>query len=554
MNVSFRNRMLLTILAGCLVCTTVAIFVSSKQLIQMGRQDLIEKSQAILSRVKVGSDYVAKMDTLNGVIADTVRDFPDGQLPDEQKLKILRSVPVFAAFQIGKTGAAEENYIFRIASAKPRQKDNQANGEELKLLEKFRADPKLSQIIETSQDGKSIMVSRPVRISEANGCLSCHGQPSLSPWKNGKDILGFEMEGMKEGDIRGMFTIISSLAQVDAAVKDSTQKIILVAIPSGIVVLLLAFLLIRKPIQVIHSIADGLASTAREVAEMSSVIASSSQQLSSGAEEQASALQQTSASMEEVKSMVARTSENAQESAKIASAGQESAERGKTVVQSMIASIEAIDKSNSLISQQIDASNHQLSDIVKVIADIGTKTKVINEIVFQTKLLSFNASVEAARAGEHGKGFAVVAEEIGKLASMSGGAATEISTMLESSIHKVQVIVESTKKQVGDLLKDGKEKVVVGTQTAHRCGEVLDEILDGTRGMTQMVTDISASSKEQSKGVDEIAKAVIQLDEVTQRNAVSSKESADTAVKLAEQSDSVKGSIDSLLLTLNGGS
>ena len=127
MKVSFRNRMLLTILAGCLLCTTVAILISSDQLVKIGRENLIEKSQAILSRVKVGSDYVAQMDTLDGVIAETMKDFPDGQLSEQQKLKVLRSVPVFAAFQIGKTGAAEENYTFRIASDKPRQKDNLAS-------------------------------------------------------------------------------------------------------------------------------------------------------------------------------------------------------------------------------------------------------------------------------------------------------------------------------------------------------------------------------------------------------------------------------------------
>jgi methyl-accepting chemotaxis protein len=89
----------------------------------------------------------------------------------------------------------------------------------------------------------------------------------------------------------------------------------------------------------------------------------------------------------------------------------------------------------------MNKSNDEISSIVKVIAEIGDKTKVINDIVFQTKLLSFNASVEAARAGEQGKGFAVVAEEVGNLATMSGKAAEEISSMLGDSMGKVELIV-----------------------------------------------------------------------------------------------------------------
>lgn len=102
----------------------------------------------------------------------------------------------------------------------------------------------------------------------------------------------------------------------------------------------------------------------------------------------------------------------------------------------MIHSITEISESNDRIMSQVADGNRKISEIVQVISEIGNKTKVINDIVFQTKLLSFNASVEAARAGEHGKGFAVVAEEVGNLAQMSGNAAKEISDMLNGSVSR----------------------------------------------------------------------------------------------------------------------
>ena len=250
--------------------------------------------------------------------------------------------------------------------------------------------------------------------------------------------------------------------------------------------------------------------------------------------------------------MVEKNSENAEMSTSVANHSQDTAEKGKGVVQEMIVSIEQIDRSNTDIMTQIEASNRQISEIVKVISDIGTKTNVINDIVFQTKLLSFNASVEAARAGEYGKGFAVVAEEVGNLAQMSGDAAKEITDMLNESIRVVEGIVKDTQTRVESLVKVGKGKVEVGSNIAKRCGEVLSEIVTSVRSVSQMVGEISAGSHEQSKGVDEISKAIVQLDQVTQENSNSSQSFAETAERLSAQAAALKHSVQLLTQTLNG--
>jgi len=544
--------MLFTIALACAICTASAIFISSGELQENGETALIEKSRAILSRLEVGASYVAQMNTLDNVIEESVKKFPDGKLSDEQKHKVLKSVPIYAAFKIGETNSAQENYQFRVASDHPRNKDHQATPEETALLEKFRADPSQKEHVETTLDGKFIKVTRPVRLSEKQGCLTCHGNPSTSPWKNGKDVLGFTLEDMKDGDLKGSFTIISSLDPVRATVKDSIRSILLWGFLLTLIALSLAFTLIRTPINTLSELALNLSETADEVASASTQIASTSVQLSSGVTEQAAALEETSASMEEMNAMVNRNSENAARSQEFAEGSTKNAEKGKNVVQEMISSIQQIDSSNADIMNQIEESNRQMSEIVKLISDIGNKTKVINEIVFQTKLLSFNASVEAARAGEHGKGFAVVAEEVGNLAQMSGGAASEITQILDKSIGRVESIVEETKSKVSALVSISKDKVTAGTRVARQCGEVLEEIVVGASKVSQMVGDITAGSKEQSKGVSEINKAMLQLNQVTHHNTNSAQEASSAADRLSKQAFQLRGSIESLKATLGG--
>lgn len=553
MKLNFRNRMLFTIISACVVCTLAAIYVSSSRIQKNGETALVEKSRAILSRLEVGAAYVAQMDTLGNVIEETKNKFPDGKISEEQKMKVLKSVPIFAAFKIGEVNADKENYQFRVASDEPRNKDHTATPEERAVIDRFKNDINLKEWVETTPDGKFIKVSRPVRLSESQGCLKCHGDPAESIWKNGKDVLGYAMENMEDGDFRGTFTIISSLEPVKATVQASTRTLMFWGMVISCFALLGAFLLINGPIKSLTRLSESLSDTAEEVAAASAQIASTSVQLSSGVTEQAAALEETSASMEEMSAMVNRNSENASRSQSFSEGSQKNAEKGKTVVQDMLGSIEQIDQSNSNIMNQVEESNRQMSEIKKLIADIGAKTRVINEIVFQTKLLSFNASVEAARAGEHGKGFAVVAEEVGNLAQMSGGAASEITQILDKSIAQVEAIAEESRSKVEALVSVSKNKVEAGVRVARQCDEVLDEIVDGASKMSQMLSEISAGSREQSKGVGEINKAMLQLNNVTHHNTTSAQESSAAAERLSKQATALRNSVLSLKATLAGG-
>lgn len=316
--------------------------------------------------------------------------------------------------------------------------------------------------------------------------------------------------------------------------------------------IMLAIFIITSISKAVNQTIDTLSDTAQQVASAAQQVSTSSQNLSQAATEQASSLEETSSAIEEMNSMVGRNSEAAKESTMIAQKGVASASRGQKVVEAMMRSMDEINLANREVMRQTDESNMQIAEIVSVINEIGNKTKVINEIVFQTKLLSFNASVEAARAGEHGKGFAVVAEEVGNLAQMSGNAAKDITGLLDGSILKVQGIVADSKHRIEKIVSDNTKKVEAGARIAQDCRDVLDEIAKGILDVSHMAESISGASDEQARGITEINRAITQLDEVTQINAASSEEAASASEELSAQAEHMKGAVGSLVQVIRG--
>jgi methyl-accepting chemotaxis protein len=196
-----------------------------------------------------------------------------------------------------------------------------------------------------------------------------------------------------------------SVDEAFAAVNSLKNTLVVMIAISILAISMFAFFLSSTLSKKIQAIATKLIDSANEVAHSSDTISSSSTQLSEASTEAAASLQETVSSIDEISSMIQRNADAANSSTQVSSKSSDAANRGKKTVESMITSINDISKSNDDIAQEMTKNNEDISKIVQVISEIGQKTKVINDIVFQTKLLSFNASVEAARAGEHGKGF-----------------------------------------------------------------------------------------------------------------------------------------------------
>ncbi|MBI1203924.1 MAG: HAMP domain-containing protein [Rhodopseudomonas sp.] len=239
---------------------------------------------------------------------------------------------------------------------------------------------------------------------------------------------------------------------------------------------------------------------ATEVTSASREIAAGADDLSHRTEEQAASLEETSAAMEEMTSTVRRNSDNAREASGSASRAAEIAERSSRIVADAVGAM-----------ARIEGSSRKIADIIVV----------IDEIARQTNLLALNAAVEAARAGEAGRGFAVVATEVRTLAQRSALAAKDINGLISAS---------------SDQVKEGVELV-------NNAGAALSEIVEAIDTVASTVADIAHASAEQSTGLEEINKALMQLDTATQRNSALVEESAATAKTLEHQADGMSAQV-----------
>ena len=225
---------------------------------------------------------------------------------------------------------------------------------------------------------------------------------------------------------------------------------------------------------------------ADNVATGSQEMSATAQNMSQGATEQAASAEEVSSSMEQMASNIRQNTDNAMQTEKIAIKSASDAKEGGKAV----------------------------TETVAAMKEIATKISIIEEIARQTNLLALNAAIEAARAGEHGKGFAVVASEVRKLAERSQSAAGEISQLSTTSV-----------------------------AIAEQAGDMLNRMLPDIQRTAELVQEISASSKEQDTGADQINKAIQQLDQVIQQNAGAAEEMASTTEELSSQAEQLKATI-----------
>ncbi|KQY99380.1 hypothetical protein ASD45_00130 [Pseudolabrys sp. Root1462] len=253
--------------------------------------------------------------------------------------------------------------------------------------------------------------------------------------------------------------------------------------------------LIRSASDTTRRISNSLAnikSSTNEVNSASAEISTSTTDLSQRTEEQAASLEETSAAMEELAATVRKNAENAQLANQDAAMTREVAERGGQVVAKAV---------NAMA--RIEESSRKVSDIIGV----------IDEIARQTNLLALNAAVEAARAGEAGRGFAVVASEVRSLAQRSSQAA----------------------KDIKDLITNSNGQVKDGVDLVNKAGASLNEIVESIKKVAVVVSEIANASAEQATGIDQINRALTQMDEVTQQNSALVEENAATAKTLEQQ-------------------
>jgi methyl-accepting chemotaxis protein/methyl-accepting chemotaxis protein-1 (serine sensor receptor) len=253
-----------------------------------------------------------------------------------------------------------------------------------------------------------------------------------------------------------------------------------------------------------------IAQGAEQVSLAATQISSASQSLAEGTSQQAASLEETSASTEEINSMARRNSENSHSAADLV---KQSDQRFADTNVSLNHMVEAMG--------EINASSDKISKIIKV----------IDEIAFQTNILALNAAVEAARAGEAGMGFAVVADEVRNLAQRCAQAARDTAVLIEESITKSN---------------DGKQKVDEVAKAIHTITEQFSQV-------KTLVDEVHLGSQEQSRGIEQIGRAIVQMEQVTQKAAASAEESASAAEELNAQSAGLKDIVGRLNAIVGAG-
>lgn len=335
---------------------------------------------------------------------------------------------------------------------------------------------------------------------------AAEGNKLMPDFDKASDKLEEEIEPfVKSQALEGQEAMASIVASVD-----SLQFMILITGVFAVTLsLLMAWLMARsisRPIQnIILSLVDGAA----QVAAASGQVSTASQQLAEGTSEQAASIEETSSSLEEMASMTKQNAENAGHANRLMG-------ETKLVVAQAAASMGRLTESMGEISR----SSEETSKIVKT----------IDEIAFQTNLLALNAAVEAARAGEAGAGFAVVADEVRNLAMRAADAAKNTADLIEGTVKRV---------------KDGSDVV-------RKTNDEFSQVAGSASKMGELVGEITAASQEQAQGIEQINRAVGEMDKVVQGNAASAEESSSASVQLTAQAERMRECVEELSLLIGG--
>ena len=267
---------------------------------------------------------------------------------------------------------------------------------------------------------------------------------------------------------------------------------------------------VRNVSATLDGVAREISGNATQVEGAAGQVSSASQQLAQGASEQAASLEETSASTEEISSMTRQNADHSQSAATLMQETARHVGEANQKLEQMLASM-----------RDINASSEKISKIIKV----------IDEIAFQTNILALNAAVEAARAGEAGMGFAVVADEVRSLAQRCAQAARDTTGLIEESI---------------GMASEGSRRVDQVVE-AIRC------VTENANKVKSLIEEVSSGSREQANGIEQVAKTLTEMGQVTQRTAASAEEGAAASAELTGLSAGMKRSVTRLHALVGGG-
>ncbi len=490
------------------------------------------------------------------IVAEAVREQTDKQwelgifspdklrelakLPESQvREKILAAVPVGISFDLIKFKAQENGYELKTPRQSPRNPNNAPDALEAEALDYFARHPQASEYQVVDPARNALRYFRPVRLGEQ--CLICHGDPKTSEslWgrTDGRDVLGYPMEGKRVGDLHGAFEIIAPLDQAEAFISANVAKggslIVLVTLGVALGLWLATKLLVVEPLTelglnlqdiaqgagdlsvrlkakgktefawVVHSFNQfvkqlrSLVLTVKDSSQALFQEAGHLERLVQGTETEAaserSELAQVAVTMQQMTVAVQEIAHSTTKAADASQATDAEVKAGQAVVQAAIGKIDRL-------ASEVDQAAQVLRELESDSDSIGEVLKIIGDIADQTNLLALNAAIEAARAGEQGRGFAVVAEEVRTLASRTQESTAEIQQTIER--------LRSRARQAVEVISKSKEQAQASIAEAYAVNKVLDNINRMIDELKEMNAQIASAVEEQSVVSGEINQSV----------------------------------------------
>ncbi len=533
------------------------------------RQQVIEaearRAKNVLVVAEAVREQVAKQWELGVFAPAQLRAL--AQLPaSEAREKILAAVPVKVSWDLIKLKAKEEGYELRTPRQNPRNPANAPDALEAKALEYFASHPEAREYLLVDEEQNRLRYFRPVRLGEQ--CLMCHGDPrtSQSLWErsDGKDVLGYPMEGKRVGELHGAFEIIASLDEADGAIAANVAKgsglialvVLIVAsglyfTTKGLVVDPLTALGLRlqdiaqgegdltarleakgknefawvahsfnqfmkKLRNLVLTVKDSSQDLAREAGRLDQLASATEQ----GEASQRSELAHVASTMQQMTAAVQEIAHSTTKAADASQATDAEVKAGQAVVQRAIVKIDQL-------ASEVDKAAQVLRELEGDSDSIGEVLKIIGDIADQTNLLALNAAIEAARAGEQGRGFAVVAEEVRTLASRTQESTAEIQQTIER--------LRNRARQAVQVISQSKEQAHASMAEAHTVNTVLANITRMIDEVKEMNAHIASAVEEQSMVSEEINQNVVRVNDEVDAAYVKMEETRQAIVHLREQ-------------------